>query len=242
MKLLSPAPDGMWGWSRKGLLRRSALIDFHTHTLFSDGELVPSELVRRAHHKGYRAIGITDHVDGSNLDFIIQRILKVARELNEFQNTLVIPGVEITHAPPGQIPELVAEARRLGAVVVVVHGETLVEPVAPGTNRAAIESCADILAHPGLISLELAHLARKNGVALEITSRHGHSLTNGHVARMALEAGARLLVNTDTHSPGNLITHERAFEILMGAGLTEAQAQAVFAHNEKLLADLKKRL
>jgi histidinol phosphatase-like PHP family hydrolase len=79
-------------------------------------------------------------------------------------------------------------------------------------------------------------------VALEITSRHGHSLTNGHVARMALEAGARLLVNTDTHSPGNLITHERAFEILMGAGLTEAQAQAVFAHNEKLLADLKKRL
>lgn len=223
-------------------LRRLPLIDFHTHTLFSDGELVPSELVRRAHQKGYRAIGITDHVDGSNLDFVIERIRKVARELNAFQDTVVIPGVEITHAPPGQIPELVVEARRLGAVLVVVHGESPVEPVAPGTNRAAIEACPDILAHPGFISSELALLAREKRVFLEITSRHGHSLTNGHVARMALEAGARLLINTDTHGPENLITRERAFQILMGAGLTETQAQEAFAHNEELFAALKKRL
>jgi len=218
------------------------LIDFHTHTLFSDGELVPSELVRRAHTKGYRAIGITDHVDASNLDFVTERIVKVARELNEFQDTMVIPGVEITHAPPGQIPELVVEARRLGAVLVVVHGETPVEPVAPGTNQAAIESRTDILSHPGFITPELARLARENKVFLEITARHGHSLTNGHVARVATEAGARLVVNTDTHGPENLITRERALQILMGAGLTEAQAYEAFANNEALLADLRKLL
>jgi len=37
------------------------MIDLHTHSLFSDGELIPSELVSRAAAAGYRAIAITDH-------------------------------------------------------------------------------------------------------------------------------------------------------------------------------------
>jgi uncharacterized phage-associated protein len=32
------------------------MIDLHTHTLFSDGELLPSELVRRAEMTGYEAL------------------------------------------------------------------------------------------------------------------------------------------------------------------------------------------
>lgn len=215
------------------------LIDFHTHTLFSDGVLNPSELVRRANNIGYRAIGLADHVDGSNLDLVAPRILKVAKELNRFQNTLVIPGVEITHAPPEQISELVDEARRLGACHVVVHGESPVEPVARGTNRAGIEAGVDILAHPGFITLEEARLAAEKGVYLEITSRSGHSLTNGHVARMAAESGAKLVINTDTHTPDNLITRERAFQILVGAGLDEEQAMDVLSNNWELLAKLQ---
>lgn len=218
------------------------MIDFHTHTLFSDGDLNPSELVRRAHVLGYRAIGLTDHVDGSNLSFVLKAILKVAADLNRYQETLVIPGIEITHAPPGQIPELVAEARELGAVVVVVHGESPVEPVAPGTNRAAIESAVDILAHPGFITESDARLAAQNGVHLEITSRFGHNVTNGHVARVATDVGARLVVNTDTHSPENLITRERAFQVLIGAGLREAQAREVLTANETLLNTFRQRL
>jgi len=218
------------------------LIDFHTHTLFSDGVLNPSELVRRAHVVGYRAIGLTDHVDGSNLSFVLQAILKVAADLNRYQETVVLPGIEITHAPPGQIPQLVAEARELGAVVVVVHGESPVEPVAPGTHRAAIEAAADILAHPGFIAESDVRLAAQNGVHLETTSRAGHSLTNGHVARIAGEVGARLVINTDTHSPENLITHERALQILIGAGLREADALGVLNNNESLLGTFRRRL
>jgi putative hydrolase len=218
------------------------LIDFHTHTLFSDGALNPSELVRRAHVIGYRAVGLADHVDGSNVDLVVPRIVKVAQELNRFQETLVIPGAEITHAPPGQIPELVAEAKRLGAAVVVVHGESPVEPVAPGTNRAAIECGADILAHPGFITGEEVRLAALRGVGLEITSRSGHSLTNGHVARLAVAEGATLVIDTDTHTPDNLITRERAFQVLVGAGLTEEQARDVLKNNEMLLELFRRRM
>ncbi len=210
------------------------MIDLHTHTFLSDGALGPSELVRRANVKGYRAIGLTDHADGSNIDFIIPRIQRAARELNRYQETLVIPGIEITHAPPEQIPDLVTEARELGALLVVVHGESPVEPVAPGTNRAAIESQVDILAHPGYISEQEVRLAAQAGVYLEITARLGHNVTNGHTARLAVEVGAALVVNTDSHGPGDLIDRQRAIEVLIGAGLTRAQTDEALENNENL--------
>jgi histidinol phosphatase-like PHP family hydrolase len=218
------------------------VIDFHTHTLFSDGELIPSELVRRASIRGYRGIGLTDHVDCSNLDFVVPRIARAAKELNLHQDTFVMPGAELTHALPGQIPELVGRARELGAAIVLVHGESPVEPVIPGTNQAAIEAGVDILAHPGFITPELARLAAERGVFLEITSRSGHSLTNGHVARLALEAGARLVIDTDTHTMDNIIDRAIARGILIGAGLTENQAESVFANNEDLFNIVKRRL
>jgi len=218
------------------------LIDFHTHTLLSDGVLVPSELVRRAENTGYRAIGLADHVDESNLETVLKALLKVAVKLNHFQKTFVIPGVEITHAPPLEIPELVRDARRLGEVLVVGHGESPVEPVAEGTNRAAIEAGVDILAHPGFITYDDARLAAERRVFLEITSRRGHSLTNGHVARMALETGARLVIDTDAHTPDDLITRERAFQILIGAGLVKDRAEEVLKTNEELLKICRQRL
>jgi putative hydrolase len=217
------------------------VIDFHTHSILSDGALIPSELVRRAWNVGYRAIGLADHADGSNLERLVPSLLKVARDLNRFQETFVIPGVEITHAPPDQISELVDQARKLGAVFVVVHGESPVEPVAPGTNLAGIEAGADILAHPGFITASEARLAADKGVFLEITARSGHSLTNGHVARVALDQGSRLVIDTDAHSPGDLITRETALRVLLGAGLTEVQAGQVLKNNEELFATLQRR-
>jgi putative hydrolase len=72
-----------------------------------------------------------------------------------------------------------------------------------------------------LITREEVMLAKKNGIMLEITARKGHSLTNGHVAKLALAAGAGLVLNTDGHSPDDLISDEQARKIALGAGLTE---------------------
>ena len=210
------------------------MIDLHTHSLFSDGVLVPSELVRRAVMKGYEVIAITDHADSSNLDFAIPRLAAACRELNRRWKITALPGIELTHIPPETFPELTDRARSLGAAIVVAHGETLVEPVHPGTNRAAIEARVDILAHPGLISRDEAELAARNGVYLEITSRKGHSLSNGHVARIAVETGAKLVIDTDTHEPGDLITDEFAANILLGAGLNRERIDEVFRNSREL--------
>lgn len=217
------------------------MIDLHTHSLFSDGVLVPSELVRRAVMKGYTVIAITDHADASNLDFTIPRVAAACKELNSRWNIKALPGIELTHIPPETFAELTSRARSLGAAIVVAHGETLVEPVHPGTNRAAIEARVDILAHPGMITKEEAELALKNGVYLEITSRKGHSLSNGHVGRIAAETGAKLVIDTDTHEPGDLITDDFALSVLHGAGLSSARAEAVLNHSKELAAVAVKR-
>ncbi len=200
------------------------MIDLHTHSTFSDGELIPSELVRRAVVKGYKAIAITDHVDFTNIEHVLSCVKNV-KSLEEDYDIRVFTGVEITHVPPSKMPSLVEKARHLGAEIIVVHGETTVEPVPEGTNHTAVSLDIDILAHPGLITLEDAQKAKDNGICLEITSRNGHNRTNGHVARMAKEAGAALTVNSDSHAPGDLITDEVGFQIALGAGLDEKEAR-----------------
>ncbi|MBI5409289.1 MAG: histidinol phosphate phosphatase domain-containing protein [Nitrospirae bacterium] len=211
------------------------MIDLHTHTLLSDGVLIPSELIQRAYTAGYRALAITDHVDPSNIDIAVPKIVETIEALKEYLRLTVIPGAEITHVPPGLIGKMVERARALGAKIVVVHGETLAEPVAAGTNRAAIEAGADILSHPGLISVEDALTAKGKGVALEITSRKGHSISNGHVAKIAMETGAMLVINTDSHAPEDLISRDRAKLILHAAGIEEEKIDRVLANSERLV-------
>jgi len=211
------------------------IIDFHTHTFFSDGVLVPAEHLRRVEVMGYKAIAITDHADSSNLDFIIPRIVQAARDLNPVSKTRLIAGIELTHVPPPLLGQLTARARELGAEIVVAHGETPVEPVAPGTNMAALKAGVDILAHPGFLTDEEAALAAEKGIMLELSARGGHSLTNGHVARVAQKAGALLAVNADAHTPSDFLSPEMARKIALGAGLSEKRYQQVRRDMEELL-------
>ena len=215
------------------------MIDLHTHTLFSDGDLLPAELVRRAEEIGYEAIALTDHADSSNLDWIVPRLVQVCRDLNRHRPIRAVPGIELTHLPPEMIAAMVKEARGLGAQIVVVHGETVVEPVPPGTNREAIEAGADILAHPGLITEEEVLRAKEKNVLLEITARKGHSLGNGHVARLAKKIGARLVLNTDTHTPNNLITRNFALKVVMGAGLEAEDLERMLENSRGFLSRLR---
>ncbi len=210
------------------------MLDLHTHSLFSDGELIPSELVRRAKVTGYRALAITDHADHSNIDFVVPRLVKVCAKLSESGDMIVIPGIELTHVPPVFIAELAKEARSLGAKIILVHGETIVEPVPPGSNLAALKAPIDILAHPGLITEEEGLLASSNKIFLEITTRKGHSLTNGHVLKTARRSGAGLILNTDSHSPEDLMSLEKAVKIARGAGMTEEEIMAMFKNAEFL--------
>lgn len=212
-----------------------SLIDLHTHSVFSDGELIPAELAQRALAAGYHVLAITDHVDHSNIDFVIPRIVKVCSAITKQGAISALPGVEITHVAPSEIGFLAEEARKLGAKIVIVHGETIVEPVPPGTNLAALESSIDILAHPGLLTEEETKLAAQRDIFLEITTRKGHSYTNGHVAQMAKKFKANLVLNNDAHAPADFVGRSMAVAVARGAGLDNDEISVMFENSQRMV-------
>jgi histidinol phosphatase-like PHP family hydrolase len=207
------------------------MYDLHTHTILSDGEMLPIELIRRMAVAGYTTVAITDHADPSNTGEILDTLARV-QESAQIYGVKLLCGVELTHVPPTRIADLAKFAKEMGADIVIVHGETPVEPVAPGTNHAAC-GCryVNVLAHPGLITMKDAQLAAKNGIALELTSRGGHNRTNGHVAQIARKAGCQLVVDSDAHAPHDILSEDAKFIVAKGAGLTDAECKGVISLN-----------
>ena len=171
---------------------------------------------------------------------MIPRLVKACSVLNKHWDIYSMPGAEITHAPLGEIAPLVRYARRLGAMVVVVHGETISEPVIKGTNACAIDAGCDILAHPGLITAKDAKLAKKNGTFLEITSRKSHMGSNRHVVNTARSAGAGLILNNDAHMGDNLISKEEALRLLSGLGCNKVEIGYIFRNSEYIVESVQK--
>jgi putative hydrolase len=220
------------------------VVDFHTHTYWSDGGLSPVELARRALVRGYTAIGFTDHAGVGNVSHMIAEMKKERDLIERYWPIQVIVGVELTHVPAGGIAEAAKAARDAGAEIVVLHGETPVEPVEPGSDAAAIDSgFVDLIGHPGHITEDEVRRAAENEVFLEISARSGHSLTNGHVARLGQRLGARLVVDSDAHSPSDLLTDEFQRSVALGAGIDEQLLDQVLRQwpNELLKRCLARR-
>jgi putative hydrolase len=212
------------------------IYDFHTHTSLSDGALSPVELIRRALEQDYRAIALTDHAGIGYLERVIEETDADCALARAHWPILAIPGVELTHLPPRAIGEAAKRAKELGAWLVVVHGESIIEPVEKGTNKAALQCpYVDILAHPGLISPEEAELAATTGIFLEISARSGHSLSNGHIVQQSRIAGAKLLLNSDAHDESDLFTIDLARRIARGAGLDEKESDEILINNVQAL-------
>lgn len=73
-------------------MSKSGLIDMHTHTCYSDGELTPDELVEKADEEGLDTIAITDH--DTLLGVQNMTIPKEKRKVN------VINGIEVSIKVP----------------------------------------------------------------------------------------------------------------------------------------------
>lgn len=216
------------------------MYDCHSHSFLSDGELGPAELARRAEHRGLSGLAVTDHVDPVTVEDIVGPLADRVEELRTAMEIDLLAGCEITHTPPALIEEVASRARRAGAEIVLVHGETLVEPVPPGTNEVAVKTPnVDVLAHPGFIEEASVRRAARNEVMLEISARKGHALANGHLVNQARGTDAELVVNSDAHAPGDLITTEFAESVVRGSG--HPDPRLVLGNNERLFRRCRDR-
>ena len=214
------------------------LFDFHTHSFHSDGVLSPVELIHRAYIQKYAAIAIADHVATGSLKRVIEEVREDCELASTYWNIIAIPAVELTHLPPQAISDTAQKAKELGAWLVIVHGETSVEPVPKGTNLAAVKSpYVDILAHPGFITSDEIAIAQENHIFIELSARRGHSKTNSHIASACRNTEVKLLVNSDAHSEDDLLTIEQTAKILNEAGIDADKHHMILEQNPLLLLD-----
>ena len=214
------------------------MFDLHIHSLLSDGALLPSEIARRYEEKGYKIIAITDHCDYSNIKSNTRAIVEFCKNWPKNSPIRILPGVELTHIPLEHFHPLTKLARKEGIKIIIGHGETPVEPVIAGTNRAALLSDIDILAHPGNITRDDALLAGEKGIFLEITARRGHAQGNKHVAEIARETKANLIINNDCHTPENIIGIAELKQAALDAGLSESEIENLYNIEKKFLEKL----
>ncbi|MCL5985830.1 MAG: histidinol phosphate phosphatase domain-containing protein [Actinobacteria bacterium] len=212
------------------------ICDFHTHTVLSDGESIPIEVIRFSHVRGYRVIALTDHVSASNMTRVIDELKRDCSIAVKNWDILAIPGVEISNVPRNEVKGLAKKAKELGARIVVMHGESPIEKVEPGTNYEAV-TCehVDLLAHPGLITEEELRLAKSNGIFIELSSRKGHSMGNGHVAKYGLKIGVNFLVNSDSHKEDDMLVEGEQEKVILCAGLDKSLIHTITVENPNLL-------
>ena len=214
------------------------MFDLHTHSLLSDGCLLPSEIARRYEEKGYKVIAITDHGDYSNIRTNTQAIIEFCQNWPKGSKIKVLPGVELTHIPLEQFLPLAKFARKAGMKIIIGHGESPVEPVTAGTNRAALLSDINILAHPGNINEADALLAKEKGIFLEITTRRGHSQGNSHLVEIARKTGANLIIDNDSHKPEDILSINDLKNAALSAGLKEDEIDRIYAVQKIFLEKL----
>ncbi len=197
---------------------RETLVDFHTHSHYSDGVLPPAQLVERATARGVSLLALTDHDTTAGLP--------EARAACEAAAIRFVPGVELSATWRGQTIHIV--------------GLDIDE------RHAGLRShMADVLARrPSRLremGERLEKRARLPGRELAARAAGCAAPTRLHLARLLVERGfARdsqqafdRYLNRDTpgHVPANWPTFDEAMAVLRDSG-----AVAVLAHPHRYRA------
>jgi len=194
------------------------LVDFHTHSHFSDGVLAPAPLVERARQRGVGTLALTDHDTTAGL--------AEARAACEASGIRFVPGVELSATWRNQTIHLV------GLQIDERH---------PGLEAHLARVLARRRARLGEIGERLEKRSRLPGRELAAAASGSTAPTRLHLARVLVERGfARdqqeafdRWLNRDTpgHVPAEWPTFEEAMQVLRDSG-----AVAVMAHPHRYRA------
>jgi len=197
--------------------------DFHMHTTASDGTCDIDELAEAAKDLGYKFICITDHskssaiANGLTAKQLAQQIQKI-RKLNEkIKGITILAGSEVDILANGSLDfddKLLAE---LDFVIASIHSG-LASPrqkVTTRTLKAMDNPYVNCIAHPTgrligqreAMDLDIAAViehAAQTHTALEVNSNPMRLDLKDTHCKMAVEAGVKLVIGTDSHSTGQL--------------------------------------
>jgi DNA polymerase (family 10) len=195
--------------------------DLHMHTSASDGHNTIDEMVEACRARGYQFMAICDHsksqIQANGLDE--KRLAAHAAAIRSAgkKHILVLAGVEVDIFKDGSLDFEADVLAELDFVTASAHTalklgreeatKRLIRAIeSPRVNCIGHPTGRLINSRPGMeIDIEkVAHAAAANHVALEINAQYLRlDLRDVHV-RAAIAAGAKILINTDAHSTGEL--------------------------------------
>ena len=195
--------------------------DLHVHTTASDGTASITEMAEAAAAHGHEYVAIADHASGPGMvggvgldDDELTSHAEAIRAADETASIELLAAVEANIDADGSVSVDADVLSRLDCVVASPHSGL----DGDGTDRlvAAIEHPeVDIIGHPTGrllnqrpghdIDVErVAEAAAANGTALEINADPARLDLPGERVRIAVDAGARIAIDTDAHAPGAL--------------------------------------
>jgi DNA polymerase (family X) len=215
--------------------------DLHSHTTLSDGRNSLEEMAEAAQERGYAYLAITDHSASHGFgnhvtDEALWERIEEIRQLNKGRRGFrLLAGSEINIGLDGSLdyPEDLVAA--LDWVVASVHTSFSVSPEQmTGRVLTAIENPhVDCIGHltgrligrrePYGIDVEaVAEAAAANGTMIEINGNPNRRDLSEHHARLAVDAGVAIVLNTDAHGVETLDNMDYAVATARRAWMTAA--------------------
>jgi DNA polymerase (family 10) len=215
--------------------------DLHSHTTLSDGRNTLEEMAEAGRGRGYAYMAITDHSashgfgDHVTAERLWERVEEVAGWNEGKRGFRLLAGSEVNIGLDGSLdyPDDLLDA--LDWVVASVHTSFSISAKAMTARvLAAIENPrVDCIGHltgrligrrePYGIDVEaVVEAAARNGTMLEINGNPNRRDLSEHHARLAREAGASIVLNTDAHGVDTLGNMAYAVATARRAWLTPA--------------------
>lgn len=194
--------------------------ELHVHSVYSDGQLTLEEMARHVAEMGYAYMSFCDHsqsaryANGMEIPRLQEQMEAIRRLNKKMAPFKVLCGVEVDIRADGSLDYPDRILAELDFVVASIHSAFKTDPT-ERTIQAMRNPYVDVIGHPTgrLISRRegfaidlnrVLPVAAETGTALEINS-YWDRLDLGDVnARAAVQAGVKLSINTDAHSPEHL--------------------------------------
>jgi hypothetical protein len=178
--------------------------NFHTHTIFSDGEVWPTVRLDEAEQYGLDVIAFTDHIEYiPHKDYVstdLNAAWNIAKEEGVKRDIIVIHGTEITRKmPPGHMNALfISDANKL-------KDDNFMKVIEEAISQGAFIQWN----HPGWKAQRPDGIPRMDSVHHELISKrwlHGIEVYNytefyPDVINWCLEYNLAMTGNTDIHGP-----------------------------------------
>lgn len=233
--------------------------DLHTHTNWTDGQLSIAELAEAAKARGLEYIAITDHtrslaiargLDAAGLRAQLAEIRRVEAKLD---GIVLLSGAEVDILPDGSLdlPDALLDELDVVGVAIHAHFDQPRDEMTRRLLRAIEHPAVTMLCHPTARALgrrppidfdfdAVLDACVRTHTMLEIDSQPDRLDLPDAMVKRAIEAGARIVIDSDAHTADELAYLTRYGLSVARRGWASARQVVNTQRADRLLAELRR--